>query len=160
MKLGPDCFSEWGAIPAGVLQGTELGPWLFIVIINELDIPDNKLWKYVDDTTILETVGENRPSTIQTAVDTFVTRAAEDKFQLNEAKCKELRITFSTTNNCFYPIVINGSEIECVPKAKILGMLLHVTVNGIVILMRSERNLGNGCIACHSSNALVSAHRS
>ncbi|KAL9959742.1 hypothetical protein ACROYT_G033097 [Oculina patagonica] len=39
----------------------------------------------------------------------------------HEAKCKELRITFSTANNSFDPIVINGSEIECVPKAKILG---------------------------------------
>ena len=127
VKLGSDCFSEWGAIPAGVPQGTKLGPWLFIIMINELDIPDNKLWKYVDDTTISETVAKNRPSTIQTAVDTFVTRAAEDKFQLNEAKCKELRITFSTANNSFDPIVINGSEIECVPKAKILGM--HITCN-------------------------------
>ena len=129
-------------------------------MINELDIPDNKLWKYVDDTTtISETVAKNRPSTIQTAVDTFVTRAAEDKFQLNEVKCKELGITFSTTNSSFDPIVINGGEIECVPKAKILGMLLHVTVNGIVILRKSERNLRNGPIACHSSNALVLAHR-
>ena len=117
VKLGSDCFSEWGAIPAGVPQGTKLGPWLFIIMINELDIPDNKLWKYVDDTTISETVAKNRPSTIQTAVDTFVTRAAEDKFQLNEAKCKELRITFSTANNSFDPIVINGSE-NSIPRLR------------------------------------------
>ncbi|KAL9962338.1 hypothetical protein ACROYT_G031432 [Oculina patagonica] len=103
VKLGSDCFSEWESIPAGVPQGTKLVPWMFIIMINELDIPDNKLWKYVDDTTISETVAKNRPSTIQTAVDTFVTRAAEDKFQLNEAKCKELRITFRTANNSFDP---------------------------------------------------------
>ena len=26
VKLGQDCFSEWGTAPAGVPQGTKLGP--------------------------------------------------------------------------------------------------------------------------------------
>ena len=39
VKLGHDCFSEWGAVPAEVPQGTKLGLWLFIIMINELDVP-------------------------------------------------------------------------------------------------------------------------
>lgn len=50
VKLGQDCFSEWGAVMDGVPQGTKLGPWLFIVMTDELDIPETELWKYVDDT--------------------------------------------------------------------------------------------------------------
>ena len=35
----------------------------------------------------------------QTAVNTFASRAALDKFQLNEMKCKEMRICFSTNES-------------------------------------------------------------
>ena len=52
VKLGHDCFSEWGGVP----QGTKLRPWLFIIMIKELGVPGTDLWKYFDDTTISETI--------------------------------------------------------------------------------------------------------
>ena len=46
--------------------------WLSIMMINELDVPAKDLWKYVDDTTISETISKNQDSHIQAAVDTLV----------------------------------------------------------------------------------------
>ncbi|KAL9966596.1 hypothetical protein ACROYT_G024698 [Oculina patagonica] len=92
-------------------------------MINDLDVPGIELWKYVDDTTTSETIPKGQASNIQTAVDTFASRASSDKFQLNEAKCKELRISFSTKKTLeLDPIVINGRQIDIVEYAKILGV--------------------------------------
>ena len=41
-------------------------------MINELDVPANDLWKYVDDTTISKTISKNQDSHIQVAFDTLV----------------------------------------------------------------------------------------
>ena len=92
-------------------------------MINELDVPGTDLWKYVDDTTISETISKNQDSHIQAAVDTLASRATEDKFQLNETKCKELLINFNTNNpTSFDPVVVNGMPIDLVTSAKILGL--------------------------------------
>ena len=95
VKLAQDCFSEWRYISAGVPQGTKLRPWLFLIMINDLNAGEADMWKYVDDTTISEVIVKGGESCIQQIVDDLAIQARDNGFQLNERKCKELRISFA-----------------------------------------------------------------
>ena len=79
VKLAHDCYSDWGSVRAGVPQETKLGPRLFLVMISDINVNDVNLWKYVDDTSMTETVHEGQPSGIQFAVNDLVRQAEIDK---------------------------------------------------------------------------------
>ena len=62
-------------------------------MINDLSVSNSVLWKYVDDITLSESVNKNGNSTLQLKVDELSEKTIADGFQLNETKCKEVRIT-------------------------------------------------------------------
>ena len=66
-------------------QGTKLGPWLFLIMINDLVVKNARLWKYVDDTTISETVakGELIISNAQGTKYTVVQRSKTESRNAN-----------------------------------------------------------------------------
>ena len=72
VKLGEDCLSEWRDVPAGVPQGTKLVPWLFILMIDDINTSNTELWKYVDDPTIAECVDKKEDSRIQSDVEELI----------------------------------------------------------------------------------------
>ena len=125
-RLSNDCYSYIvESVPAGIPQDTKLGPWLFLIMINVLNVSGvDDLWKYVDDSTISESVSDNDPSILQNHVDEFTRKSEADGFQLKESKCKELRISFSTYDKIFHPILINGKNIEVAPSVKLLGLAI------------------------------------
>ena len=51
VKLDSSCFSEFVNVLAGIPQGTKIGPWLFLAMINDLSTT-SALWKFADDTTL------------------------------------------------------------------------------------------------------------
>lgn len=84
--------SDWKTVPAGVPQGTKLGPWLFLIMVDDLDvIGDADLWKYVDDSTMSEVVDKNCLGVMQNYVNEFALKSAINGMQLKESKCKEIR---------------------------------------------------------------------
>ena len=124
IKLVEECFSEWDSVPSGVLQGTKLGPELFVIIINDLNIRNASLWKYVDDTTVSETIPKGAISYAQLVVDEVVEWSRLNRFQLNTDKCKELRISFAKNKPDLPPLMACGNALEVVDSAKLLGITI------------------------------------
>ena len=123
IKLANDCYSEWGQVPSGVPQGTKLGLWLFLLMINDLKFATANKWKYVDDTSIAETVQKGNCSTIQSNAELVQNcRSRENKLQFNTDKCKEMIIDFKKQKHSFDRISVEGKALDIVSHAKILGM--------------------------------------
>ena len=118
-------FSDWLDVPAGVPQGTRLGPWLFLAMINDLRLPEEFLmWKFADDTTVSEVVPASKLSTLQQAADYIHDWSQENHLQLNPTKCKEIRTCFKRTPPSFPGVSIEGIEFETVSSAKVLGVTI------------------------------------
>ena len=112
-------------MPSGVPQGTKLGPWLFLVLINDLYVDDlANVWKYVDDTTASEVVAKGNRSCAQDIADKVAEWSMQNTIKLNSEKCKELRISFVKNEPQFAPIVVYGKELERVTSAKLPGLTI------------------------------------
>ncbi len=124
VKLADGCFSEWGSVHSGVPQGTKLGPWLFIMIINDLMIDEPHFLKFVDDTTASELIPKGSVSNAQHIVDQISDWSHINRVQLNSDKCKEMGMTFAKRLQEFEPLHVDGKDLEVVETVKLLGLTI------------------------------------
>ena len=62
---------------------------------------------------------------IQAVVDDLSSQSQRERFKLNEAKCKELRISFANNSpDNLDPMVVNNKNLEVIPTAKLLGLTI------------------------------------
>ena len=126
--------SSWIPLTNGVPQGSILGPLLFTILISDMRV---SIWNgsyitYADDTNLYwESSVDTINSTIEAANDVLEkvsTYCVDTCLRLNETKCKyifigskpAIRKLNSTDIN---PVRINGSDLEQVSCAKVLGVL-------------------------------------
>ena len=147
--------SEWKPVKAGVIQGSVLGPTLFILFIADINKylpPEIKLLKYADDLLAAQTLCNILESTLQMAADGVQQWSKDNLMQLNIKKTKVMVINSTAMPN---NITINGTELEIVNSYKYLGTQLTNTLdwdeqwklispkfNSAFYLIKTLKNLG------------------
>ena len=66
-----DVFSSWTTLNGGMPQGTWLGPYVFLILINDI-VTSVLTFKFVDDVTVTEVIASSS-SQMQIAADQVAT---------------------------------------------------------------------------------------
>ena len=122
VKVG-NGFSDWASPNGGMPQGTYLGPYVFLAMINDLKSP-LELHKFVDDCTLSEIIQKSGASIMQQAIDSVDSWSSLNHMIISTKKTKEMLIG-SILKNPPSLLQLNGQLIERVKSYKLLG--LHVT---------------------------------
>ena len=111
--------SEWADVTSSVVQGSVLGPLLFLIFINDLDIliqeraPGVKLYKFADDSKLGQGIQNNEDiKKFQEAIEALVEWCKLNGMQLHPAKCSIMKFGKTIDNN-FYLMGDKVKESEC-----------------------------------------------
>ena len=138
-------YSHWTHVWSGVPQGSVLGPVLFLIFINDLDISiSSNVLKFADDTKLYRVVdNEQDGHMLQRDLDVLCKWAETWKMSFNVDKCKVLHYGKGNIE-CKYSMC--GHELVKVESEKDLGIIfsknLKVSVQCNEAYSKANRMLG------------------
>jgi hypothetical protein len=119
VKVG-NAFSKWTTMNGGMPQGTWLGPYVFLILIDDLRTIMPTV-KFVDDVTVTEIINLHSSSQMQTAADQISEWSQRNLMNINVKKTKEMLLG-PILKNPPDQIVLNTVNIERVTSFKLLGI--------------------------------------
>ena len=119
--------SEWIKVSSGVPQGSVLGPLLFLIYINDLDINIvSSLSKFADDTKLMHEISSIEDANqLQLDLHTLYDWAEEWQMMFNLDKCKVMHLGNKTVLETHQVYNMGGSLLKVVDEEKDLGVIVN-----------------------------------
>ena len=116
-------YSKPASINLSIVQGSGLGPTLYIVMKTDLRTlsVNNRLFKFADDTTLL--VPEHSDISLETEFDHIKLWASDNHLNLNLNKTKEIVLHRPRVMSFHLPPAVEG--LDRVVTAKLLGVFIQ-----------------------------------
>jgi hypothetical protein len=119
-------FSDWIEVLSGVPQGSVLGPLLFLIFINDIDMAAAEidiLVKFADDTKVGQAIRSAADSAaLQSALDKLCQWSEKWGMSFNISKCKVMHFG---RNNPEHVYSMNGEALEKVKKERDIGVIVQ-----------------------------------
>ena len=125
VKLGNTCRSSYESITMGAPQGTKLGPWFWLVYLNDLTIQDLPIVKYADDMTLYTPVKKDASNQqlFQAALNTVEEWASNNNMLINADKTQLIKISLTEPDLTDSYVLKQQTINEC-DSAKLLGITI------------------------------------
>ena len=117
--------SSWREVLSGIVQGSILGPLLFVIFINDIDdiCTLDVMKKLADDTKCGQIITDKKDSEIlQENINHLLEWSTKWGMEFNKDKCKIMHIG---KNNPNFEYHMEGKKLTCVEYEKDIGVILN-----------------------------------
>jgi len=116
-------LSQWRWVLSGVPQGSVLGPVLFLIFIDDLEVGmKNTVYKFADDTKVLAQVQSDAERNIlQEDLDELTEWTKKWQMSFNTKKCK---VMHAGRTNPRFTYTMEGQTLDTVDSEKDLGITI------------------------------------